>query len=138
VKLAYSITFTFVVVDQMPAKILLYDSCFFSKHFRRGSEPEAPLVQVTGSFGTWVDRLKLQGENLRSLSIAGMAAGFTALLALPWGNFCFRNSASSIRFRVLRRSAIVSSCASYVVSCNHYQTRYWTHLGFSAVQVGQY
>ncbi|HEY9642873.1 MAG TPA: chloride channel protein, partial [Coleofasciculaceae cyanobacterium] len=35
--------------------------------------PEAPMVQVTGSFGTWVaDRLHLTGERLRSLSLAGM------------------------------------------------------------------
>jgi H+/Cl- antiporter ClcA len=48
--------------------------------------PEAPMVQVTGSLGTWVaDHLHLQGEALRSLSLAGMAAGFTALFGAPLG-----------------------------------------------------
>lgn len=52
--------------------------------------PEAPLVQVTGSFGTWVaDRLKLQGEDLRTLSLAAMAAGFTALFGAPLGGAMF-------------------------------------------------
>src|SRR5690606_9051228 len=48
--------------------------------------PEAPLVQVTGSTGTWIARkLKFKGEDLRSLSIAGMASGFTALFGAPLG-----------------------------------------------------
>ena len=52
--------------------------------------PEAPLVQVTGSFGTWVaDRLNLKGENLRSMSLAAMAAGFTALFGAPLGGAVF-------------------------------------------------
>lgn len=52
--------------------------------------PEAPLVQVTGSFGTWfADRLKLQGEDLRTISLAGMAAGFTALFGAPLGGAMF-------------------------------------------------
>lgn len=52
--------------------------------------PEAPLVQVTGSFGTWyADRLKLSGEDLRTISLAGMAAGFTALFGAPLGGAMF-------------------------------------------------
>lgn len=44
------------------------------------------MVQVTGSFGTWVaDRLRLQCEDVRSLSVASMAAGFTALFGAPLG-----------------------------------------------------
>jgi len=51
--------------------------------------PEAPLVQVTGSFGTWVaDRLQLE-VNLRSMSLAAMAAGFTALFGAPLGGAMF-------------------------------------------------
>ncbi|MEH1941050.1 MAG: chloride channel protein [Nostoc sp.] len=46
--------------------------------------PEAPLVQVTGSFGTWVaDRLKLQGEDLRTMSLAAMAAVNAAVTRTP-------------------------------------------------------
>ncbi len=52
--------------------------------------PEAPLVQVTGSMGTWIGKLfRLKGEALRSLSIAGMASGFTALFGAPLGGSLF-------------------------------------------------
>ncbi|MDX1783528.1 MAG: chloride channel protein, partial [Aequorivita vladivostokensis] len=48
--------------------------------------PEAPLVQVTGSTGSWLGKIfRLKGEELRSLSIAGMASGFTALFGAPLG-----------------------------------------------------
>lgn len=48
--------------------------------------PEAPMVQVTGSIGTWLaDRFQLRGEALRTLSIAGMASGFTVLFGAPLG-----------------------------------------------------
>lgn len=82
--------------------------------------PEAPLVQVTGSFGTWVaDRLKLSGENLRSLSIAGMAAGFTALFGAPLGGAIFAleilHHEYVLEYYEAILPAIVSSCASYVV-----------------------
>ncbi|EMN02036.1 chloride transporter, ClC domain protein [Leptospira noguchii str. 2007001578] len=40
---------------------------------------EAPLVQITGSFGNWfAKKLRLTGEEYRSMTIAGMAAGFTS------------------------------------------------------------
>lgn len=40
--------------------------------------PEAPLVQVTGSCSTWAsDRLKLQGEDVRNMSLAGSESGLT-------------------------------------------------------------
>lgn len=82
--------------------------------------PEAPLVQVTGSFGTWVgDRLKLQGEDLRSLSIAAMAAGFTALFGAPLGGAMFAleilHHQHIVEYYEALMPAIVSSCASYLV-----------------------
>jgi len=82
--------------------------------------PEAPLVQVTGSFSTWVaDRLKLQGENLRSLSLAGMAAGFTALFGAPLGGAFFAleilHHQHVLEYYEAILPAIVSSCTSYVV-----------------------
>ncbi|HEY9658040.1 MAG TPA: chloride channel protein, partial [Allocoleopsis sp.] len=52
--------------------------------------PEAPMVQVTGSIGTWfADRLRLTGDTLRTLSIAGMASGFTVLFGAPLGGTFF-------------------------------------------------
>lgn len=82
--------------------------------------PEAPLVQVTGSFGTWVaDRLKLRGENLRSLSLAGMAAGFTALFGAPLGGAIFAleilHHQHVLEYYEAVMPAIVASCASYFV-----------------------
>jgi len=82
--------------------------------------PESPLVQVTGSFGTWVaDRLKLRGENLRSISIAGMAAGFTALFGAPLGGAIFAleilHHKYVLEYYEAILPAIVSSCASYVI-----------------------
>lgn len=82
--------------------------------------PEAPLVQVTGSFGTWVaDRLKLQGEDLRSLSLAGMAAGFTALFGAPLGGAIFAleilHHQHVLEYYEALLPAIVASCASYLV-----------------------
>lgn len=82
--------------------------------------PEAPLVQVTGSFGTWVaDRLQLQGEDVRSMSLAGMAAGFTALFGAPLGGAMFAleilHHQHVLEYYEALMPAIVSSCASYLV-----------------------
>ena len=52
--------------------------------------PEAPLVQTTGSIGSWVGlRLRLGEDQLRLLTISGMAAGFTVLLGVPLGSAIF-------------------------------------------------
>ncbi len=82
--------------------------------------PEAPLVQVTGSFGTWVaDRLKLEGEDLRSMSLAAMAAGFTALFGAPLGGAIFAleilHHQHIVEYYEALMPAIISSCASYLV-----------------------
>ena len=82
--------------------------------------PEAPLVQVTGSFGTWVaDRLNLKGEDLRSLSLAAMAAGFTALFGAPLGGAVFAleilHHQHIVEYYEALLPAIVSSCFSYLV-----------------------
>ncbi|EMO88260.1 chloride transporter, ClC domain protein [Leptospira noguchii str. 2001034031] len=43
----------------------------------------APLIQITGSFENWfAEKLRLTGEEYRSMTIAGMAAGFTSGNAL--------------------------------------------------------
>ncbi len=77
-------------------------------------------MQVTGSFGTWVaDRLKLKGEDLRSLSLAGMAAGFTALFGAPLGGAMFAleilHHQHILEYYEALMPAIVASCASYLV-----------------------
>ncbi|WP_138496868.1 chloride channel protein [Nostoc sp. PA-18-2419] len=82
--------------------------------------PEAPLVQVTGSFGTWVaDRLRLEGEDLRTTTLAAMAAGFTALFGAPLGGAMFAleilHHQHIVEYYEALMPAIVSSCASYLV-----------------------
>jgi H+/Cl- antiporter ClcA len=82
--------------------------------------PEAPLVQVTGSTGTWLARkLRLQGEDLRSLTIAGMASGFTALFGAPLGSGFFAleilHHKHMVEFYQALIPAFVSSCAAYLI-----------------------
>lgn len=82
--------------------------------------PEAPLVQVTGSTGTWLGKmLRLKGEELRSLSIAGMASGFTALFGAPLGGSLFSLEILHHKYAVEYYKAIipafVASCFSYFV-----------------------
>jgi len=82
--------------------------------------PEAPLVQVTGSTGTWLGKIfRLKGEELRSLSIAGMASGFTALFGAPLGGSLFSLEILHHKYAVQYYKAIipalVASCFSYLV-----------------------
>jgi len=55
-----------------------------------GLGPEAPLVQTTGSFGSW---LALRGHvathEMRIITITAMAAGFTVLFGAPVGSAIF-------------------------------------------------
>lgn len=82
--------------------------------------PEAPLVQVTGSTGSWLGKLfRLKGEELRSLSIAGMASGFTALFGAPLGGSLFAleilHHKHAVEYYKAIIPALVASSFSYVV-----------------------
>ena len=82
--------------------------------------PEAPLVQVTGSTGTWLGKLfRLKGEELRSLSIAGMASGFTALFGAPLGGSLFSleilHHKHAVEYYKAIIPALVASCFSYII-----------------------
>lgn len=82
--------------------------------------PEAPLVQVTGSIGSWLGKLfRLKGEDMRSLSIAGMASGFTALFGAPLGGSLFSLEILHHKYAVEYYRAIipafVASSFSYVI-----------------------
>lgn len=82
--------------------------------------PEAPLVQITGSTGTWIGKLfRLKGEALRSLSIAGMASGFTALFGAPLGGSLFSleilHHKHAVEYYQAIIPAFVASCFSYLV-----------------------
>ncbi|TGK55234.1 chloride channel protein [Leptospira wolffii] len=82
--------------------------------------PEAPLVQVTGSIGSWfAEKLGLEGEELRSMTIAGMAAGFTSLFGSPLGGALFALEILQHRHVVEYYEALLpaflSSCSAYFV-----------------------
>jgi len=82
--------------------------------------PEAPLVQVTGSTGTWLGKVfRLKGEDLRSMSIAGMASGFTALFGAPLGGSLFSleilHHKHAVEYYKAIIPALVASCFSYLV-----------------------
>lgn len=82
--------------------------------------PEAPLVQVTGSTGTWLGKIfRLKGEELRSMSIAGMASGFTALFGAPLGGSLFSleilHHKHAVEYYTAIIPALVASSFSYLV-----------------------
>lgn len=82
--------------------------------------PEAPLVQVTGSTGSWLGKLlRLKGEDLRSLSIAGMASGFTALFGAPLGGSLFAleilHHKHAVEYYKAIIPALVASSFSYLI-----------------------
>ncbi|MEZ4856244.1 MAG: chloride channel protein [Gelidibacter sp.] len=82
--------------------------------------PEAPLIQITGSTGSWLGKLfRLKGEELRSLSIAGMASGFTALFGAPLGGSLFAleilHHKHAVEYYKAIIPALVASSFSYVV-----------------------
>ncbi len=94
--------------------------------------PEAPLVQVTGSTGTWLGKIfRLKGEELRSLSIAGMASGFTALFGAPLGGSLFSleilHHKHALEYYKAIIPALVASSFSYVIFA------LIVHLGLGAV-----
>ncbi|WPP47985.1 chloride channel protein [Catalinimonas niigatensis] len=98
--------------------------------------PEAPLVQVTGSTGTWLARkLRLKGEDLRSLTIAGMASGFTALFGAPLGSGFFAleilHHKHMVEFYQALIPAFVSSCAAFVIFI------LLTHIGYGPTWILQ-
>lgn len=52
--------------------------------------PEAPLVQIIGSFASAIgDRLRLRDDEVRTLTLAGMAAALSAFFGSPLGGALF-------------------------------------------------
>ncbi len=52
--------------------------------------PEAPLVQIIGSLGSWLgDRLRLRGEMVRTLTFCGMGTALGAFFGAPLGGALF-------------------------------------------------
>lgn len=82
--------------------------------------PEAPMVQVIGSIGSWIaKKLKLKGESYRSMTLAGMASGFTAMFGAPLGGALFAleimHHKHVVEYYQALIPAFVSSGTSYIV-----------------------
>lgn len=82
--------------------------------------PETPMVQVIGSTGTWLGKLfRLKGEELRSMTIAGMASGFTSLFGAPLGGSLFAleilHHKHAVEYYKALIPALVASSFSYVM-----------------------
>ena len=65
-------------------------SSLLSISFGGSAGPEAPLVQIIGSLGSWLgDRLRLHGHLVRTLTFCGMAAALGAFFGAPLGGALF-------------------------------------------------
>jgi H+/Cl- antiporter ClcA len=52
--------------------------------------PEAPLVQIIGSFSSWLgDRLRMEGHVVRTFTFCGMGAALGAFFGAPLGGALF-------------------------------------------------
>jgi H+/Cl- antiporter ClcA len=81
--------------------------------------PEAPLVQTGGSFGSWVAmRFDLDRDDLRVLTITGMAAAFTVLFGAPLGAAIFALEIlhrRGLEYYEALMPAVLGSLAGYAV-----------------------
>jgi H+/Cl- antiporter ClcA len=84
-----------------------------------GMGPEAPLVQTTGSLGSWLAmRWRLSTEDMRVLTITGMAAGFTVLFGAPLGSAIFALEIlhrRGMEYYEALLPAVIGSLAGYAV-----------------------
>lgn len=82
--------------------------------------PEAPMVQVIGSIGSWMaKKLHLKGEDYRSMTIAGMATGFTSMFGAPLGGSLFAleimHHKHVVEYYQALIPAFVASGTSYII-----------------------
>jgi len=84
-----------------------------------GMGPEAPLVQTTGSLGSWLaTRWRLSTDDMRVLTITGMAAGFTVLFGAPLGSAIFALEIlhrRGMEYYEALLPAVIGSLAGYAV-----------------------
>jgi chloride channel protein, CIC family len=74
-------------IRQTPSMVV---ASLLSITFGGSAGPEAPLVQVNGSLGSWLgDRLKLAPEIVRTLTFCGMGAALGAFFGSPLGGALF-------------------------------------------------
>jgi H+/Cl- antiporter ClcA len=76
-----------IELRQTPAMIV---ASLISIAFGGSAGPEAPLVQVNGSFGGWLgEKLKLTAATIRVLTFCGMSAALGAFFGAPLGGALF-------------------------------------------------
>ncbi|HUJ28743.1 MAG TPA: chloride channel protein [Myxococcales bacterium] len=74
-------------VRQTPSMVV---ASLLSITFGGSAGPEAPLVQINGSLGSWLgDRLRLTPEIVRTLTFCGMGAALGAFFGAPLGGALF-------------------------------------------------
>lgn len=74
-------------IRQTPSMIV---ASLLSITFGGSAGPEAPLVQINGSLGSWLgDRLGLSTEMVRTLTFCGMGAALGAFFGAPLGGALF-------------------------------------------------
>lgn len=82
--------------------------------------PEAPLVQITGTIGSWwADRRAIDRDATRILTITGMAAGFTVLFGAPLGGALFALEIlhrRGLQYYEAIMPALLGSLAGYAVA----------------------
>jgi H+/Cl- antiporter ClcA len=81
--------------------------------------PEAPLVQTTGTLGSWIARrAQLVVRESRVLTIAGMAAGFSVLFGAPFGAAVFALEIlhrRGLQYYEAVLPAVIGSLSGYIV-----------------------
>jgi H+/Cl- antiporter ClcA len=81
--------------------------------------PEAPLVQIIGSFGSWMgERLKLTGPMVRTLTFCGMGSALGAFFGAPLGGALFALEIPhrrGIEYYEALLPAIVSSLVAFLL-----------------------
>lgn len=82
--------------------------------------PEAPMVQIIGSLGSWIaKKLNFKGEDHRSMTVAGMATGFTAMFGVPLAGSLFAleviHHKHVVQYYAALIPAFVASGTSYII-----------------------
>lgn len=96
-----------------------------------GIGPEGPLVQICGTFGSWLARrYQLHRKEIRTVTITGMSAGFTVLFGSPIGGAIFALEVlhrKGLEYYEALIPAVLGSLAGYAIFVAT------THLGLQPV-----
>ncbi|MBD2103877.1 chloride channel protein [Leptolyngbya sp. FACHB-261] len=103
-------------IRQTPSMIV---ASLFSITAGGSAGPEAPLVQVNASFGSWLGmRLKLSSDAIRKLTFCGMSAALGAFFGAPLGGALFALEIPhrrGLEYYEALIPAVISATLSFVV-----------------------